>query len=607
MQVRKSVLILAIIAACLASYSNALFGDFVSDDKVFITANPYMKSLQYLPKFFTQDFGYINILRIKSSYYRPLLAASYMFDYTIWGNNPFGFHLTNLLFHIFSCILIFALIELLFHSRLIAFISTLLFSVHPIHTEAVSFISGRVDVVPPAFFLLSLVLFLRYAFGGKKLLYVFSILSFAIALLTKEMALTLPLIILYIDYAFLSRLDIKKVIKNFLRYHLGFFVTTGVYLIIRFYVIGGIVIRETAKVGINFIPGVSPLWRLFTVIKILTFHIRLLFFPYNLHIYRQFTPSNSLFEPIVLTGLVILTLLLFVASRNIKRYPIVSFSIFWFFITILPVSNILPRDNIFAERFLYIPSVGFCMGMGFLFSWLLRKNIKTSLFNWKKLLSVLFILLIVALGRVTYERNKVWQNDFTLWYDTAKRSPNSKVAHISLGVVYSKMNLLDRAVEEAKKAIEIDSNYYAPYNLLGVTYLKSGLLDQAEEEFHKVIKYTDYSSFAYEGLSVIYGIRGQYEEAIEAGLIALKKNPYNVEARRNLAICYISVGRIDEAINMYEEYLKISKDDFDVHLDIGGLYYGKGNYQKAREHWLASLNICPGYQAAKDALELLEN
>jgi len=247
------------------------------------------------------------------------------------------------------------------------------------------------------------------------------------------------------------------------------------------------------------------------------------------------------------------------------------------------------------------------MGMGFLFSWLLRKNIKTSLFNWKKLLSVLFILLIVALGRVTYERNKVWQNDFTLWYDTAKRSPNSKVAHISLGVVYSKMNLLDRAVEEAKKAIEIDSNYYAPYNLLGVTYLKSGLLDQAEEEFHKVIKYTDYSSFAYEGLSVIYGIRGQYEEAIEAGLIALKKNPYNVEARRNLAICYISVGRIDEAINMYEEYLKISKDDFDVHLDIGGLYYGKGNYQKAREHWLASLNICPGYQAAKDALELLEN
>ena len=612
MQVRKSILILVIIAACLGSYFNTLFADFVCDDNIFITPNPYMKSFQFLPRFFVDDFGHIGVQRITSSYYRPLLAASYMFDYTIWGNNPFGFHLTNLLFHIFSCILIFALIELLFHNRLIAFISTLLFSVHPIHTEAVSFISGRVDVIPPAFFLLSLVLFIQYAYRNNRFFYALSLASFAIAILTKEMALTLPLVVLCIDYVCISKLDFKNVLKNFFRFHMGFFIILGVYLIIRFYVVGGLFIKEVPQAGINFVPGTNPFWRLFTVIKILSFHIRLLFFPYNLHIYHKFPPSNSLFEPIVLLGTVILLLLVYTAIKNIKRYPVLSFSILWFFITVLPVSNIFPRGNIFAERFLYIPSVGFCIGIGFFFSWLLKKNIKTSFLNWKKSITILFILLIVAFGRVTYERNKVWANDFNLWSDTVNKSPQSSIAHLNLGVEYYKLNLLDRALEENRIALEL------PYHLDSVSrsiafsaiaqiYFEKGLVDEAIEVFKLAIEINPDSVVAYQALSSVYGIIGQYNESIKAALIALEKNPYLESARYNLALSYRNIGLMDEAIQTYEEFLKNNPNHIDAHVAVGYLYYEKGDYQKAKEHWFRTLKISKDYQPAKDALKLLEN
>ena len=605
MQIRKSILIFIIIAACLLSYFNTLFADFVSDDNIFITSNPYMKSFRFLPHFFVDDFGHIGVQRVTSGYYRPLLAASYMLDYTLWGNNPFGYHLTNLIFHILVCILIFLFVQLLIKNRFIAFTSALLFSVHPVHTEAVSFISGRVDVISLAFFMLSLVLFLKYASVKRLILYALSLLCFLASLLTKEMVVTLPLVVICLDYLFLSQHSVKKVIKNFFRFHMGFFVVLGAYLVIRFYVVGPIFIKEVAQVGINFVPGTNPLWRLFTVIKIFTLHLRLLFFPYGLHIYYKFPPSNSLFEPIVLVGLVILLLLFFIAVKNIKRYPILVFSILWFFITVLPISNIIPQGNIFAERFMYIPSVGFCIGIGFLFSWLLKKNIRTHYLNWKKSLWIVFFLLIIALGRVTHERNKVWQNNFILWYDTVKASPNSEVAHINLAAAYSKINYLDNAEEEAKRAIELDPSFCQAVYCLGHIYLKKGLFDQAAEEFKRVIRMTEDSALAYNGLAIIYGIKGQYKEAIEVGLTALKKNPYLDQARYNLALNYKAVGLIDEAINTYQEYIGINPDYPGVHLEIGHLYYEKGDYQRAKSHWLTALKISKDYQPAKDALELL--
>jgi tetratricopeptide (TPR) repeat protein len=647
MQVRKSILIAIVIAVCFAAYFNTLFAHFVWDDTIFITHNPYLKSFRFLPKFFVEDFWNIGILKLDSGYYRPLLAISFMFDYLLWHAKPFGYHLVNLLLHTLASVLLFLFLELLLKNRLISLFSSLVFSAHPIHTESVSFVSGRVDLLPLIFFLLSLIFFLKYTsrkspsaitlrcdfqwlgkcfiqrdrpsyplrkglilsytINKRFFLYLFSLACFFLSLLAKEMAVTLPLIVLCVDYLFLSKRNFKDVIKNFPRFHLGFFVILGLYLLIRFYFISWSFMSANTRYSTNFFPGASQYWRIFTAIKILVFYIRLLLFPYNLKADYFFPAANSLFEPSVFIGVMVLISLVFIAIKNIKNYPILSFSIIWFFITVLPVSNIIPIGNIFAERYMYIPSVGFCIAIGFLFSWLLKRNIKLNYLNWKISVSCVFILLIIALSRVTFERNKVWNNEFTLWNETAKAAPESPRSHCNLASAYYTLNFLKEAIAEIKIAVQLYPNYYEAFDTLGHIYFKKGLPDEAIKAYKIAISISPERETAYDSLAVAYGKLGQYKEAINADIIALKHNPYLDAARYNLALSYSKLDLVNEAIKACEEYLKINPAHYAAHVELGYLYYKKGDNEQARLHWLAALKICKDYKPAIDALKLLRD
>jgi len=464
-----------------------------------------------------------------------------------------------------------------------------------------------VDSVPLVFFLASLILFLKYTHSRKLFFYPLSLFCFAVSLLTKEMAVTLPLIIVAIDYLFLSKRNAKGVFKNFLHLHLSFFIVLGIYLAVRYYVVGlPFGIEGGERYVRNFSLGIAPFWRVFTVLKIFTLYIRLLFFPYGLKAEYLFPASDSFFDPVVLTGFILLVLFIYLVLKNTQRFPIVSFSITWFFITALPISNIIPQGNIFAERYMYMPSVGFCIGMGFLFSWLLKKDIKTSFFPPRKSITLVSILLIVALGRVTYERNKVWKNDLVLWRDTVEATPNSPVAHANLASAYLNINLLDQAIEEINKTIELNPYDYQFLNILGHINLKKGLHDEAIKAFKMATDLGPDYAETHHNLATAYGLKGDYSKAIKAGLTALEKNPYLDDARYNLALSYKKSGLINEAIQTYEEYLDTNSIYIGVHLDVGYLYYERGDYQKAKEHWLTALEISPDYQPAKEALKLLE-
>lgn len=607
MQISKSVLTIIIAVVCLLSYFNTFFASFVWDDTIFIVHNPYMKSFKFLPKYFTQDFWKIGPQTTDSGYYRPLLSASCILDYSIWRNNAFGYHLTNLIFHILVSILVFIFIEMLTHDRRISFFASLIFSAHPIHTEAVSFISGRVDLIPFAFLLCSLILFLKYASNGKRLFYYLSSLfCFFASLLTKEMAVTLPAVVLALDYLFLSGCSIKKVFKNFFRFHLGFFTVLGLYLIMRFYFIGSPLVGAKPLYA-NFLPGTNPYWRIFTVIKILIYYIRLLVFPYGLNADYFFPAANSLFEPIVALGVIVLFLLAFIVIKYIKRLPVLSFSIIWFFITVLPVSNIFPEGNIFAERYMYIPSLGFCVAAGFFFSWLLNKQVKTQYLNWKVSIYLVFFLLVIALGRVTFERNKVWNNEFILWYETANAPPGKTPrAHLNLASAYISLNFLNEAIKEIKIALELYPGYYEAYDMLGRIYLRKGFIDEAIKMYKIAVELHPEWPTVYSSLAVAYGKKGQYKESIEAALTAINKNPYLDNTRYNLALSYYNAGLFDEAISAYKNYFKVNPYFPRAYVDLGQLYYKKGDYQNAKLYWLKALEISKNYKPAKEALELLK-
>lgn len=607
MQVQKGILITIIILASIIAYSNTLFSDFVWDDTALITSNPYIKSLKFLPKFFIQDIWNIGPQTMSSGYYRPLLAASFMLDYFIWHARPFGYHLTNLIFHSLVSILVFLLVEILFKDRLISFSSALLFSVHPIHTEAVSFISGRVDIICLALFLVSLILVFKYISNKKIIFYLCSLFSFFMSLLIKEMAVTLPLIVIFIDYLIFAKRKIKNVFRNFLRLHMGFFIVLAVYFVMRYFFVGWSFIKLKTLHSSNFISGTSTYWRLFTVIKIPFLYIRLLFFPYGLKADYIFPPANHLFELPVVLGIITLFLLLFIALKNRKNNPILTFSITWFFVTALPVSNIVPSGNIFAERFMYTPSVGFSIAIGFLLSWLIKKKPKMRYLNWQHSLFFIFFLLIVSLGRVTFERNKVWKNNFTLWYETVKATPNSARAHLNLGNVYYKANLLDKAIEENRIALTLYPDSYYVFNNVGNIYLKKGLVDEAIKAYKIAIDIAPDKALAYSNLAVAYAKKDQYKESISACLKALKNNPYLDDTRYNLALSYANAGLTDKAIDEYEEYLRINPGYSGVHVDVGHLYYKKGDYKNAKLHWIKAIKISKDNKAAREALKLLKD
>jgi tetratricopeptide (TPR) repeat protein len=618
MQVRKSLLIIAaLVFACLLFYFNTLSADFVWDDRIFLVENPHMMSFSFLTQFFTKDFWNVYDSSVHSLYYRPLLAASFMLDYSTWKLEPFGYHFTNLLLHILVCVFVFIFVRLLIKDLEIAFISSLIFSVHPVHTEAVSFISGRVDLIPCLFMLLSLVLFLKYFSKRKVALYISSLLCFAVALLAKEMAATLPLLILCIDYLFLSQNSAKRVMGNFLRLHMSFFVLLGGYLIVRYYFVGLPFAKDNftsipflrsnliGKLGCDVQSGYF--WPLINDLKIFAFYVGLLFCPYNLKLVPSFDPAFTIFEPAVLTGLALVLILSIIAFRNIKKYPILSFSAFWFFITILPVSNIISKKQIFAERYMYIPSIGFCVGLGFLFSWVLKQNIKTRILNWRKYFYAVLFLYLIAFGQETYERNKVWENDFILWYDASKAIPENYYTHINLAVEYSRFQAWDKAVDELRAAFKINNSIdYKALYLLAYAYSQKGEVDRAIKAYQKVTEIKPDFIDAYYDLSIAYSVDDQHEKAIETGLKTLEKDPGFYRAYYIIACNYRKLGRIDEAIKAYEEFMRNNQNSPKVFYELGELYRDKGDLQKARGQWLKALETSKDYQPAKDALKLLE-
>jgi tetratricopeptide (TPR) repeat protein len=606
MPIRKSILILIIIAACLASYFNALFGDFVWDDNTFFATKEYNKSFKFLPQFFFSDFTGVYDKSLSSGYYRPLLALFFMLNYVLWGSCPIGYHLFNLIFHILSCILIFTLVEMLIKNRVVAFSSSLLFGVHPVHTEAVSFISNVSYVSATFFFILSIILFLHYAKNKSLIFYFCSLACFVVSLLTIESAIILPFLLASIDYLFLSQSDIKKFCNKFFKFYSGFIITIVLYLILRSYVVEWDFICRRALGQVNFSNGESAFWRALTSLKIFYYYIRLLFFPYNLRVEYFFASSDSILEIPVLAGSAILISLILIVVNNSRRNPILSLSIVWFLITLFPMSNLLPIGNLFAERYLYIPSIGFCIGIGFLLFWLMQHNFRTSFINWKISITLIFVLIIIIFGKTTYERNSIWADELSLWYDAVKKSPESSRAHCNLASAYYNLGFLDNALNEIEVSISLQPFSCDALFTKGTICLKKGLNDEAIEAFNSAIGIMPDHSASFVGLSAAYFMINQYQKSIDTALTALQKNPYLDEARYNLGLSYSYIGKVDEAIDMYEQYLKNNPGYLKAHMSIAELYQKKGNKEKAIEHYFSVINIDKNCQPAKDALKLLE-
>jgi tetratricopeptide (TPR) repeat protein len=593
----KHTAIAVILLVSFGVYINALFNGFVFDDLSLVLGNPWIKDIRSIPDIFSSSLWSFHT-SVPQNYFRPMFHIFYMLDYHIFGFRPWGFHLTKILFHMGSSLLVFFMASTIINrygggaaatetsKQYIPFVAALLFATHPIHTEAVL---GITEVSLAFFYFLSFYLYVRADVTGRGVS-VSSLAFFFLAALSKETALTLPVLLFAYDFSF-KRIDkFKHLIKRYLPY----LAVSGIYFILRIYALGGF---APTKVHAD----LSTYQYFINVFPLFAGYLEKLVLPVNLNAAYVFHPISSVLEwrgtisLVVTTGFIITLYLL----RNRNR--VVFFSLLWVVIPLLPAFYIPALgEHIFAERYLYLPSVGFVIivsvGLCGIASLDALRGMAVPI-----MLSIVFV--ITALYSVgTIKRNPVWKNELTLWSDTVKKSPDSYISHNNLGFAYYNLGRTDEAIEELILALRLKPFYAGAHNNLGNALAIQNRIDEAIEEYKLALRLEPDNAGAHNNLGTAYHKQGRIDEAIESYMLATSLRPGLAEAHNNLGDAYADQGRTDEAIEEYRVAARLEPNFALPHYNLGNVYLNLGQLEKAIRQYKYALRLEPGFAEAHNNL-----
>jgi tetratricopeptide (TPR) repeat protein len=588
--------ILILLLISFAVYFIALFDDFVYDDKSQIVDNPWIRDIRNIPTIFSGSVWSFRPGAAILKYYRPLMHIVYMFNYHLFGLKPWGFHLVNILFHCGVSVLVFLCIRRLLteqrspvsHAYLSPpFMAAMLFALHPIHTEAVIWIAGLPDVASTFFYLLSFYLYILFRNGVKRG-YLLSILSFSAATLFKEPALTLPVILIAYDYL-LKKPD-ETMLAGIKRYS-PYLVVSGVYLLVRYYAL-----RTVAPM--EFYADLNTYQLIINVFPLFREYLASLLLPLELNFCHTFHPIISLFGANGMMSIAVAVLFLIVAMAAYKKNRLLFFSLLLIVVPLLPAFYIKAISwKPFAERYLYLPSVGFVFLPAIFLSWANEKlPLAAKSFT---------IVCIIIAGLYTFEtinRNNVWKDQFNLWSDTVKKSPDSAEAHNNLGNEYASLGQLDRAVAEFRAALRLKPDYIEAHYNLGNEYASQGQLDKAVGEYRTALWLQPDYAEAHYNLGIAYASQNQWDRATAEFQAALRLMPDSSGVHNNLGIAYASQGQLDRATAEFQAALRLQPDYAEAHNNLGLAYALQGQLDMATAEFQAALKLRPDYYEARQRL-----
>ena len=561
-KVKQFIPFALLVTVCVIVYFNSLDNGFVFDDRGTIVENKYITSvIENLPSFFNSS--YFKIAELEESY-RPVATFSYHLLYAIVKLDPFGYHLGSLILHIINVILVYSLVNLLQKNKMASLVAGLLFATHPVLTEAVSCISFNEDLLATLFYLLSFIFYIKLNPEDNKFKishYLLSLVFYLLGLLSKEMAITLPVIIVLYDIIIRQPhsangffQQIIHTLKHRIFLYLGYAAISTFYLCLNFLIL----IKPTEAEQFSY--GSIGERLLYLPYNIFNF-IKLAILPINLSADYVFSYPKNFFElqnvisVIVVTGIVISSLIVY------KKQKEMFFGIWWFFLTLLPVYNLIEIINPIADRYLYLPLVGFCLVLS-----LLSTDLMNRIFVHKNRIGALLkisliVILLVAYSTLTIARNRDWKDSLSLWSKTLQTNPNSAVAHGNLGHAYLELDLLEKAVSEFEAALKIRPRSYKAHYNLGFAYEKKGLTKEAIHQYQKTLKLNPKYSNAHFNLGNIYKQQGLLDSAMMAYKNIIEIDPEDIEARNNLGVTYAMQGKLDKAVLEWENVLNIDPDN----------------------------------------------
>ena len=608
--------------------------DFINfDDNVFVTENSHVQS-GITPEGFLWAFNTGDL-----RFWHPLVWLSFMFDYQLHGLNAGGYHLTNLILHVLSTLLLFWLFSRMTGAIWRSAFVAALFALHPLHVESVVWIAERRDVLSAFFWILTLCLYVYYTEkpGIRRYLLVF--LCFACGLMSKIMVVTLPIVMILLDYWPLDRLQSRKIVTNVPK-TMPITANKGKKKnkLKKEALEKNIPPPRVQKLSEPKVAGVIPLWQLkekipffilsvvFVIIIITLYspdnpdmrdhpyvkqlplmsrianasvafvtYLGKTVWPYDMAIFYPFPDQIPLWQVLGASLLILVSTVAVIVM--IKRLPYLFTGWMWFSITIAPVIGIiqisLATPYAMADRYHYLPSIGLAVMM----AWGMPALIKSEEIR-KKLLYPAGIIFLAFLSFLSWKQCGYWQNTITLFNHTLKVTDHNWLAYNIRGNAHRSLGNYRQAIEDYDKVIEIKPGYIEAYMNRGIAYNDLGNYRQAIEDYGRVIEINPGYADAYNKRGAAYNVLGNYRQAIEDYGRAIKINPGYADAYYNRGIAFNNLSNYKQAIENYNTAIEIKRDFANAYNNRGAAYNVLGNYRQAIEDYGRAIEINPGYKMA---------
>jgi tetratricopeptide (TPR) repeat protein len=573
-------------------YLNSIGNLFTNWDDSMIYANPQIKSLAW------RNIVEIFTLR-EAATYQPIRVLSYALDYYFWKLNAVGYHITNILFYILTCVMVFFTLRQLSvnlrekaspdsHER-VAIWGSLLFAAHPVHVEAVTWLAARKEVLQGFFFFLAFLLYLKGSEEGKRRTFYLSlVILFAVfAILSKPSAVVFPGVIIVYEMA-----RRKGDLINFLTRHWVFlliaFALSAIFTFILLKVMveaGGIKPYRGFGIGSNILVS----------LYVFLHNIKLLAFTINYSAAYSFYASMPVFCLKNLILMFITFSLFAIGVLSLRWTKIVFFSFFFFLITLLPYLNIIPISTLKADRYVFIASFSYIFLLAIVFDRFYACRHKRFSEGFFKLLSVaLFLFLLAGYSFMTIRQNEIWENSYTLWSDAVEKHPQSSTANALMGVVYMDLAMDREAVKYLEKAVELLPYDYMSRNNLGIVY---GRLDEPEKalrEFSTAIALKPDDDMIKINLSVFYQRQKEYQKAEGVLKYLLSKDQKNGNLHFRLGLLYKEMGQYDAALSALMKSMELSPNMINPYEEIGNIYLSKlEDIEKAKFYYSKGIDLVP--------------